>query len=179
MLTICMRRAHWLRFVVDEGSEGGGGRPGNGDEFTPITTQEDLNKVIKDRVARERGKFADYNDLKAKAAELDKLKASTQSETDKLASQIADLQTQLEGSNRTAMRARIQAKHGISDEDAELFLTAGDEDTLARQAEALAARTEEGKKKGPVVPTQGNHPKQTQADQGLRDFSRSLFGRDT
>jgi len=39
-----------------------------------------------------------------------------------------------------ALRWRIAAKHGVSDEDAELFLTGGDAETLTRQAERLSAR---------------------------------------
>ena len=38
--------------------------------FTPITTQEDLDKVIGARLARERDKYADYDDLKAAASKL-------------------------------------------------------------------------------------------------------------
>lgn len=56
-----------------------------------------------------------------------------------------------------ALRWRIAAKHGITDEDAELFLTAADEDTLTRQAERfneLAPRPA----KGTHVPGVGNQP---------------------
>lgn len=37
--------------------------------FEPITTQEDLDKIVGARLAREREKFADYDALKAAAAE--------------------------------------------------------------------------------------------------------------
>ena len=36
--------------------------------FEPITTQEDLDKIIANRLAREREKFADYEDIKVAAA---------------------------------------------------------------------------------------------------------------
>ena len=36
-------------------------------EFQPITSQEQLNALLGDRLARERAKFADYDELKAKA----------------------------------------------------------------------------------------------------------------
>ena len=38
-----------------------------------------------------------------------------------------------------ALRWRIAAKHGISDDDAETFLTGSDEAALTRQAERLAS----------------------------------------
>lgn len=41
-------------------------------KFEPITSQEDLDKRLGERLARERAKYADYNDLKTKAAEYDK-----------------------------------------------------------------------------------------------------------
>jgi hypothetical protein len=39
--------------------------------FTPPASQDELNKIISERVARERAKFADYTDLKGKAAKFD------------------------------------------------------------------------------------------------------------
>lgn len=36
--------------------------------FDPITSQEDLDKIVGARLAREREKYADYDDLKAAAA---------------------------------------------------------------------------------------------------------------
>lgn len=38
-----------------------------------------------------------------------------------------------------ALRYRIASKHGISEDDAETFLTGNDEETLTRQAERLSA----------------------------------------
>jgi signal transduction histidine kinase len=67
---------------------------------------------------------------------------------------MKDLSTRAEAE---AMRWRIAARHGISDEDAELFLTGSDEDTLARQAERfkeLAVKPS----KGTIVPGIGNQP---------------------
>ena len=47
--------------------------------FTPITSQEDLDKVIGARLAREREKFADYDDLKAAASKLAEAEARSRS----------------------------------------------------------------------------------------------------
>lgn len=169
----------WLRSIADGSDNDGVGQQDQADDFTPITTQDDLNRVIDERINRERAKYADYKDLKAKAAELDRIKNDNQSETDKLAGQIKDLQTQLEASNLSALRARIQASHGISDEDAGLFLTGSDEDTLTRQAQALAKRDGDRKKKPPFVPTQGNQPKESTQNGDVREFTRNLFGKQT
>lgn len=123
---------------ANEGGNSTGETP-TGGEFTPITSQDDLNKIIGERVARERGKFADYDVLKQAAAELQQIKDAQKTDAEKTADQIAALQAELAESKATAVRARIQASHGISDEDAELFLTATDEAALEKQAKALAA----------------------------------------
>lgn len=41
--------------------------------FTPIETEEAFNEAIKDRIARERAKYADYDAVKQKAAQYDDL----------------------------------------------------------------------------------------------------------
>jgi hypothetical protein len=51
--------------------------------FTPPATQADLDRIIQDRLARERKNFADYEDLKAKATEYDKFKESSKTEQQK------------------------------------------------------------------------------------------------
>ena len=62
--------------------------------FTPITTQEDLDKVIGARLAREREKFADYDDLKAAASKLAEAEArlsqiDAQAALDKIRNDVA------------------------------------------------------------------------------------------
>lgn len=51
--------------------------------FTPPASQADLDRIIQDRIARERSKFADYDTLKAKATEYDQFKESSKSEQQK------------------------------------------------------------------------------------------------
>lgn len=47
-------------------------------------TQEQVNRIIDERLARERAKLPDLDDLRAKATRLDELEASTQSDAEKL-----------------------------------------------------------------------------------------------
>lgn len=47
-------------------------------------SQDDVNRIIEERLSRERAKYADYNDLRAAKAELDKIKQSQMSEMEKL-----------------------------------------------------------------------------------------------
>lgn len=153
---------------------GSTGDAGGGDEFTAITSQADLDKVIGERIARERSKFSDYRDLKAKAERLDALEAATQTEADRTAERIAAAEAAAAKAAADTLRWRIAARHGITDDDAELFLTGTDEDTLVRQAERLAGRKAEADSRGNQVPLEGTgSPKP--ADDELRRFTRQLF----
>lgn len=126
-------------------------------------TQTDVDRIVRERVQRERAKYADYDDLKAKAGE-----ATTAEE------RIAKLEQEIQRSQQEALRRRVQASHGITDEDADLFLTATDEDTLTAQAKRLAGREAERKQNGNVVPPEGNSPSSGN-DGDDRAFVRQLF----
>jgi hypothetical protein len=129
-------------------------------EFKPITSQDDLNRVIDDRLKRERAKYADYQDVKAKASRLDELEAANKSEAEKVAERLAASEKAANDARRDALRFRIAAKFQVTDEDAELFLTGSDEDTLTRQAERLSARNAEaaGPRTPRPDPNQGRSP---------------------
>ena len=60
-------------------------------EFTPITTQEDLDKIIQGRLARETAKYADYDQLKADAEKY-KDYEDIKSQLSKASKDLTDLQ---------------------------------------------------------------------------------------
>lgn len=105
--------------------------------------------------AREQEKKAKEN--AAARLELDALKASQLSAEEKLAAERDEAAKRAAHAEAEALRWRIAARNGISDEDAELFLTGTDEETLSRQAERfkeLAVKPS----KGTHVPGVGNQP---------------------
>jgi hypothetical protein len=59
-------------------------------EFTPPASQADLDRIVNERLAREKKKFADYNELKTKASKLDELTASQQTELEKAVAKALD-----------------------------------------------------------------------------------------
>ncbi len=128
------------------------------------------------RAARERAKFADYDDLKAKAAKLDEFEQANKSEQERLADELSVAKQAAEAAKAEALRFKVASKHGISDEDAELFLTGSDEDTLSRQAQRLTDRVDQRNKSGNHVPNEGTNP-QPEGDE-VRTFTRGLFGKD-
>lgn len=73
---------------MPEGDEGAGAPETQ--EFKAIGSQEELDRIVGQRLARERTKFADYDELKAKAAKLDEAEAANKSELQKLQDGIAE-----------------------------------------------------------------------------------------
>lgn len=125
--------------------------------FTPITTQEDLDKVIGARLARERDKYADYDDLKAAASKLADAEARL--------AQI-DAQAALEKiRNDVAQEAGVPAD----------LLRGSNKDELTAHASALAEALK-ARPSVPVIPTQGATPSVSDADSARRAFAQELFG---
>ena len=140
-------------------------------EVTPVETpaqtftQADVDKIVRDRVTRERAKYADYDDLKAKA---DSAKTVEQ--------QLAEMRAENTKMQRDNLAARIAARHGISPEDADLFLTGSDEATITAQAERLAARNgEQQRQRDNYLPNEGRIPRDG-GTSDMREFTRQLFG---
>lgn len=146
--------------------------------YTPPASQEEFNRIISARVEREREKFADYDELKQKAAELDRLNESRKTDEQKTDERITGLEEKLAAAQSEATRARIQAKYSISDSDAELFLTATDTDKLEAQAKALADRAADRKKNGPHVPAQKGKAGEAGSDP-MRELANQIFNIDS
>lgn len=160
--------------VAPEGGNPSGETPA-AEEFKPITSQDDLNRIIGERVKR--AKPADYDDLKAKAAKLDEIEAANQTEAEKQAKRLADLEAELSTTRRDSLRLKIASANGITDaDDIDLFLTGTDEETLTKQAKRLAERAAD-RKKSHVVPGEGKTPSSNSGDEGMREFARGLFKR--
>lgn len=158
----------------NESTEDSGGQKPPANQFQPITSQEDLNRIISDRVSRERAKYADYKDVKAKAAKLDEQEAANQTELEKANKRVGESETERDQAKAEVLRLRVAAKHGIAEQDADLFLTGTDEETLTAQAKRLTERESDRKKKGNHVPREGNAATPPADDE--RAAVRQLFG---
>lgn len=148
------------------GNSTGGQTPTAGDGFRPITTQDEFNQAVSERIKRERAKYADYDDIKAKAARVDEVEASVQAKAREVEDALAGVPAEV----TKALRTHLAAVHKIGDEDAELFLTAHDPETLLKQVERLTARSP-GKTNH--VPREGDNPRPKEDE--LRTFVRGVF----
>lgn len=122
-----MFRRMWLRVFwrPDGGGDGGNSDPTPGGDPPKTFTQEQLDAIIADRLQRERGKYADYEDLKKAKDELDALKAGQLSEAEKLNKRAAEAEAKAQAAearikemNTRGEIERQARKLGIVDEDA-------------------------------------------------------------
>lgn len=100
----------------------------------PAETPEQTIAALREALAKAN---SEAKDNRLKAAELDKLKVAQMSDLERTQAELAASRTEAESAKAEALRWRIAAANGISDEDAETFLTGADEATLTRQAARL------------------------------------------
>jgi hypothetical protein len=112
-------------------------------------TQAEVDAAIKERLKRERAatatKYADYDDLKAKAAELDARKASEMTEAEQAKAEAEDLRAKLArkdaeiaGIRLDSLRSRLGTEYGLPEAIA-LVAPGTDEESLREWMEARAA----------------------------------------
>ena len=138
---------------------------GDGKQETALT-QADVDRIVKERLARVEAKYADYNDLKAKAEG-----AKT------VEQKLIELEAKHAEAEARALRSEIATRHGISAEDRDLFLTGSSADALEAQAKRLAERIADQKKTGNVARKEGTNNATGGGDAEMREFTRNLFNR--
>ena len=100
-------------------------------------TQEELNAIVGKRLAREAEKYADYEELKAKAAKLDELEESAKTELQKATEKAEKLEAELNSLKKAgevrAMRDEVATETGVPAN----LLTGETEEDCRKQAEAI------------------------------------------
>lgn len=101
------------------GGSNGGGEGGQSGQQQQTFSQADVDRIVGERLARERtSKFGDYDDLKAKATEFDKLRESQASDQEKAVNKARkEGEETVRGQLEPEMnRLRAALKHGLPDE---------------------------------------------------------------
>lgn len=102
-------------------------------------TQSEVDSIVKDRLTRERAKFPDYDDLKAKAARLDELEEASKTELQKATDRAEKLQKELEGMKHAESIRNIRTKVAEESGVPANLLTGETEEACKEQAEAIKA----------------------------------------
>jgi hypothetical protein len=84
-------------------------KPDEGKTFT----QAELDRILDERVKRERSKYADYDELKAKAAKFDELEAGNKTEIQKAADRAAAAERERDEAKAASLRLEIAAEKGV------------------------------------------------------------------
>ena len=135
----------WLMFADDPSNEGGGSDTGeqqqdDGGKPERTFTQDDLDKAVRDRLNREKAKYADYGDLKAKADQYDELTAAQKTAEQRAAEDLAKAQKAAADALAEAVRYKAAGKAGIDPESDDFALIgSGDEETVMARAARLGA----------------------------------------
>lgn len=92
-----------------------------------LLAEREARKAMEKQLSEAKARLAEFE--REKMSELERAQVEAQEAREAADKAIAE-----------ALRLRVAVKHNISEEDAELFLTGTDEETLTKQAQRLAER---------------------------------------
>lgn len=150
-------------------------------EFKAITTQEELDNVIKDRLVRQKetieSQYQDYEAIKAAKEKLEievgTLNASIKATNEKYANHdkdLSELNAKIAGYETANLRTRIALEKGIPF-DLASRLVGEDEASLTKDAEKLAALA---KQKEPLAPLRNVEPQVNEKDGAYKSLLENL-----
>lgn len=132
-------------------------------EAAPAFSQQDVDRIVAERLSRERAKYADYDDVKALAAKATEFEA----ERAELTQKVTEFEAR---EQRAALVAEVAAEKGVPAD-----VLAGDtREALEAHADRIKALLPTG---APVVSGAGARPHQAPADP-VRETARRLFQTD-
>jgi hypothetical protein len=141
-----------------------------------VLPQTEVDGIIEKRLERERGKYSDYEDLKAKAVKVDTIASDYENKLKEKDTKIGDLSKEVSTARLEGTKIKIATQFKLSDE-AQEFLTGDSEDKLREQAEKLS-KVGGGKK---VVVTKNGKPSGNDDKKSgdSKSIARNLFGRNS
>ena len=105
-----------------------------------VFTQTELDAIVKDRLAREKSKYQDYEELKAKATKYDEQTEASKSELQKATERAQALEAELNGFKKAesirTIREKVARETGIPTSSLSL-LTGETEETCMEQAKTI------------------------------------------
>ena len=101
-------------------------------------SQDEVNAIVGKRLAEEKGKFADYEDLKAKAAKFDEAEEANKSELQKVTERATALENELKSMKEAEAVRNIKEKVAKETGIPANLLTGSTEEECKAQAIAIA-----------------------------------------
>lgn len=143
-----------------------------GTQFKAPESQEELDRIIEQRLARERKRFSDYDELKAQAGKLAELEEANKSEAEKAQARAEAAEKRAAELEAKAVRAEVAAAKGVPVS----LLSGSTQAELEASADALIDFRGE-QKAGPYVPAEGKVPAAHALNgDGLEEALRNKLG---
>lgn len=155
---------------------------GGNSGFTPPATQEEFNRIIAERVSREKAKYSDYGDLKSKATRFDELSEAQKSEVQKAVERAETAEKALQAKESEALRLSVIAKHQIPEEYQDLVVGADQEELEKRAASVAALVAVRSEQAAPqtvrelMIPGEGKSPATALNGDGIEAALRQKLG---
>lgn len=119
------------------GTDNQNSQEGTFNEAEKTFTQSEVDTIVKERLRRDREKYADYDALKEKAAKFDEYEAANKTELEKMTEKAKTLQAELDGIKKASalreMREKIATDNNVPIE----FLTGTTEEECTAQADKV------------------------------------------
>lgn len=152
-------------------------------EFKVITTQEEFDKAIQDRLARQKEsiekQYADYAEIQARNKELETeigaLKTTlseTSKKTENYDKDIAELNAKIAGYETASMRTKIALQYGLP-YDLAGRLVGEDEESITADAKKLAELVRQNE---PIAPLKDTEPPVNDENQPYKQLLGKLKG---
>lgn len=160
--------------LIDTPPDGGGAGNEDGGKEPRMFTQEQVNEIIETRLAKERGKYKDYDELKAKAMRLDEAENAGNSELDELREANAALQKRIDDAETARQQAQWVSEIAKDRDIPAELLRGSTKEEIQAHADQLDAVLHPKSKAAPVG-GQTEFPSHQQQNAGV-EYVRRLFG---
>lgn len=143
-------------------------------EFAPITSQADLDRIIGDRLSRERAKYADYDDLKTKARAFDEAEQARLSDLEKATKRAEKFEAEVKSLKASQLRFEVANSKSVPAN----LLTGATKEELEASADALIefAGAQSKPRTPQPNPTQGRNAPHALNGDGLENMLRAKLG---
>lgn len=161
------------------GSTADGGPTGDGQQqatYTPPATQADLDRIIGERLARDRAKFADYDTLKAKAAEHDKLVQASKSDQERLEERASAAESRIGPLELENAKLAVALEKGLTAADAKRLVGSTREELEADAEQFLRDHPQKQTRTPDLRVAAGQRPPAQQVG-NADDWIRRMAGR--
>lgn len=146
----------------------------DGGTWKAPATQEELNSIVEKRLARERAKYADYDEIAKKAAEFDKTQEASKTEIQKATERAEKAEKALADATSSSLRSEVALSKGLTPTQAKR-LVGNTREELEADADELLSDLGDQKPGGPRAPQQKTRQTSTKEDPKA-NFANRLFG---